>query len=88
MIVREIERVGVPVVQITNMSTLAHQVGANRIVAGVKILHPCGDASLPADADRRLRREIVKCALNALQTDVAGPTIFIPDIAYSSYTSG
>ena len=88
MIVREIERVGVPVVQITTMSMLAKQIGANRIVTGVKILHPCGDPGLPEDADRALRREIVKCALSALQTDVDGPTIFVPDVTYASYTSG
>lgn len=88
MIVREIERVGVPVVQITAMSMLARQVGANRIVTGVKILHPCGDAGLPEEADRALRREIVKTALKALQTDVDGPTIFVPEVAYASSTSG
>jgi len=88
VITREIERVGVPVVQITSMSMLAQQVGSNRIVTGVKILHPCGDASLAEEADRALRREIVKCALGAFQTDVDGPKIFVPDVAYASYTSG
>ena len=88
MITREIEKVGIPVVQITAMSMLAKQVGSNRVVTGVKILHPCGDASLPEESDRALRRAIVKCAFDALQTDVDGPTIFVPDVTLSSYTSG
>ena len=69
---------------ITAMSMLAQQVGANRIVTGAKIPHPCGDPTLPEEADIALRREIVKCALNALQTDVSSPTIFVPDVVYTS----
>ena len=88
MITREIERAGIPVAQITTMSMLANQVGSNRVVTGVSILHPCGDASLPEESDRALRRAIVKCALEALQTDVDGPTIFVPNVTLSSYTSG
>jgi betaine reductase len=79
---REIEKEGIPVVLITAMSMLGKQVGANRIVTGVKIPHPCGDPRLPEEADRALRREIVKCALKALQTDVSSPTIFVPDVAF------
>ena len=88
MITREIERAGIPVVQITAMSMLANQIGSNRAVTGVKILHPCGDASLPSKSDKDLRREIVNCALKALQTDIEVPTVFVPDVSLSSYTSG
>ncbi len=69
---------------VTAMATLAKQMKSNRIVAGTKIPHPCGDPNLPADADRALRREIVKTALKALQTKVDGPTVYTPDIAYTS----
>ena len=65
------------------MSMLAKQIGTNRIVTGTKIPHPCGDPDLPEEADRNLRREIVKCALKALQTEVNSPTIFTPDIKYT-----
>jgi glycine reductase len=73
-----------PVVFITPMSMLGKQIGANRIVHGVKVPHPCGDPDLPAEGDLALRREIVKCALGVLQKDVSEPTIFVPDIAYVS----
>ena len=84
MIAREIDREGIPIAQVSAMSLLAKQIGANRNVTGTKIPHPCGDPNLPAEADKALRREIVKTALDALQTDVDGPTIFEPDIKFTS----
>ena len=69
---------GLPVAFITTLFPLAQQVGANRIVKGVKIPHPCGDPKLPPEQDRRLRRTIVETALKALQTGVKEPTVFTP----------
>lgn len=63
---------------ITAMTMLAKQIGANRIVTGTKIPHPCGDPTLPEAADKALRREIMECALRALQTDVSTPSVFVP----------
>ncbi len=73
-----------PVAYITAMASLAKQFGAKRIVTGTKIPHPCGDPNLPAEADKAVRREIVKCALTSLQTDVTGSTVFAPNITYTS----
>jgi glycine reductase len=84
VIAREIERGGIPVAVITAMTLLAKQIGANRVVTGTKIPYPCGDPTLPEEADKALRRGIVKCALKALQTDVSGPTVFTPEIKYTS----
>ena len=84
MIAKEIERGGIPVAFITAMTKMATQVVANRIVTGVKIPHPCGNPDLSAEADLAFRREIVKCALSALQTDVCGPTVFMPDVTFVS----
>jgi betaine reductase len=72
------------VAHITSMATLAKQMKSNRIVLGTKIPHPCGDPNLSIEADNTLRREIVKTALKALQAGVSGPTIFVPDISYTS----
>ena len=83
MIAKEIEREGIPVVLITAMTMLGKQIGANRIVTGTKIPHPCGDPTLPEDADRAVRREIVKSALSVLQKEVNHPTIFTPDVKYA-----
>lgn len=84
MIAKEIERGGIPVAFITAMTKMATQVGANRIVTGVKIPHPCGNPDLSAEADLAFRQEIVKCALRVLQTDVSGPTVFVPDVTFVS----
>ena len=84
MLALEIEKAGLPVAFITAMSSLAKQSGAIRIVMGTKIPHPCGDRNLSAKDDKALRRAIVDCALEALQTDVSCPTIFVPDVTYTS----
>ncbi len=84
MIAREIEKEGIPVATITAMTTLAKQTGANRVVAGTKIPHPCGDPNLSEEADAVLRRKILECALSVLEKDVDGPTVFTPDITFTS----
>ena len=81
MIAKEIEKEGIPVALITAMFTLAKQVGAKRIIAGIKIPHPCGNPELTEESDRKARKEIVETALKALQTDVDSPTIFVPNIS-------
>ena len=78
---KELEKAGLPVAIVSAMYPVVEQVRANRIVKGVSIPHPCGDPSLPQDLDARLRREIVRTALKALESDVEGPTLFTPDTA-------
>lgn len=80
MIAKEIEREGIPTGVITAMVMVAQQAKASRIIRGVKIPHPCGDPNLPEERDRLVRREIVRTALRALETDVNGPTEFVPDL--------
>jgi len=60
------------------MPQLAQQIGASRVVVGRKIPHPCGDPTLPSDLDKKLRREIVGRALEALRENVSEPKIFVP----------
>ena len=80
MIAKEIEREGIPTGVITAMVMVAQQAKASRIIRGVKIPHPCCDPNLPEERDRLVRREIVRTALRALETDVNGPTEFVPDL--------
>ena len=63
---------------------IAEQLGANRIVTGINIPHPCGDPHMSSEVDKGLRRAIVKCALIALQTVVDGPTVLVPNIIHTS----
>ena len=80
---KELEKAGLPVALVSAMYPVAEQVRANRIVKGVSIPHPCGDPSLPPELDARLRREIVQTALNALEAEVKGPTLFTPNMTVS-----
>jgi len=74
--VKEIERVGIPVVHVCTVTPISITVGANRIVPAVAIPHPLGNPSLgPAD-EKQLRRKILTKALEALSTEVDGQTIF------------
>lgn len=56
--------------------SIAERVGAPRIVRTRGIPYPTGDPSLDADAEKSWRRELVDCALRALQTAVHTPTVF------------
>ncbi len=84
MIARELEKEGIPVAHITAMTMLSKQIGANRVVTGTKIPHPCGDPNLSTEDDEALRRAIINCALDVLQIDVEGPTVFVPDVTFTS----
>ena len=63
---------------------VAIQLGASRVVTGTKIPNPCGDVNLPPEDDRQLRREIIKCALEALQTDLSAARTFVPRVNFTS----
>jgi glycine reductase complex component B subunit gamma len=63
-------------VHIAALSRVAERAKANRIVKGKALSNPCGDPALPPEADKAFRRRLVERALQALQTDVAGPTVF------------
>jgi glycine/betaine/sarcosine/D-proline reductase family selenoprotein B len=60
------------------LPALALNVGANRVVRGVRIEHVCGDPSLAEEADLALGHRIVGTALRALRARVDGPTLFDP----------
>jgi betaine reductase len=75
---KEFERRGLPVVVVSAIPIVPLGAGANRVVAGVRVEHVCGDPGLSDAADKELRRRIVTTALRALQTPVTGPTLFDP----------
>lgn len=57
---------------------LALCTGANRVVRGGRIEHVCGNPDLGPEKDRAYGLQIIRTALRALQTPVAGPTLFDP----------
>lgn len=44
-------------------------IGANRLVLGNGIVQVLGDANISADEEKKLRRQLVEKALDALQGD-------------------
>ena len=48
-------------------------VGSNRIVQGQGIVHVMGDADLPLEEEKELRRKTVRQALEALKNEAGAP---------------
>jgi glycine reductase len=73
---KEFERRGIPTAIISTIVPLAESIGPNRIVPGKAITHPLGDPALSPAEERALRRGLVRRALDALQTEISGQTVF------------
>jgi glycine reductase len=71
-----VERAGIPTALVTNLVTIAEQVGAPRIVPGGGIPYPAGDPALAPQAERAWRRRLLERALEAVTTHVDRPTVF------------
>jgi glycine/betaine/sarcosine/D-proline reductase family selenoprotein B len=83
VIAKEIERAGIPVALITALTQVAKQAGANRVITGTNIPHPCGDPNEPPEVDHRICRAVIDCALELIQTDVEGPTVRVPKATFA-----
>ena len=79
MIGFQIEKAGIPVVQITAVPSASVMVGVSRILSGKTITNPYGDAELPPDREKELRRKYIARALELLHTDVDKSTLFTID---------
>ncbi len=65
-----------PVAHMATIVPISKSVGANRIIPTVAIPYPLGDPNLSAAEERKLRRNLVEKAVQALQTDVTEQTVF------------
>ncbi len=74
--VKEIERAGIPIVQMANLIPVSKTVGANKIVPTISIPYPLGDPSTSKKEQLKLRSHRVEVALNALTEDVKEQTVF------------
>ena len=75
------DRAGIPNVHINAFLSIAQSVGSNRIVFGGDFTAPTGNPALPTDREKVYRRKIIDKALEVLQMEVSGPTIFTVDEA-------
>lgn len=67
MITKELERAGLPTVQVTNLTKIAEGIGANRILKGNSVLHVFGNPAVPGDGEKAYRKAMVKRALEMLE---------------------
>ena len=74
--VKEIERAGIPIVQMCNLIPVAVTVGSNKIVPTISIPYPLGDPQTPEDVQWKLRYHRVGVALDALTADIEEQTVF------------
>ena len=74
--VKEIERVGLPAVQLCAIVPIAVTVGANRIIRAIAIPHPTGDPKLEKKEEVEIRKKLLRKALSALCAKISGQTVF------------
>jgi glycine reductase len=64
---KEIERAGIPIIDVTNLINIAEGIGSNRIFQGKSVLHVFGDPSLSPEGEFQYRENQVKKALHMLE---------------------
>lgn len=73
---KEIEKLGIPVVHMSTITTISESVGANRIVPTIAIPYPVGNPKVSKEEEYELRKELVKKAVEALGTKIEEQRIF------------
>lgn len=76
MMVKGIEKYGIPVVHVCTVVPISKTIGANRIVPAIGIPYPLGDPTEGEEMSYKIRKELVERALKALCTEVDGQTVF------------
>ena len=73
---KEIDRAGIDIVHITNLTAVAKVTGSNRIIPGKALVSPCSDPMLPREEQKEMQREYAERVLTALSTDISEQTFF------------
>ena len=76
--VKELEKAGIPTVQMANLIPVARRVGSNRMVPTISIPYPLGDPATSDETQHTLRYGLVKDALEALTKKIDEQTVFEP----------
>ena len=63
---KEIERAGIPIIHVTNLTKISEGIGVHRILRGNSVLHVFGNPSLPHEQEVEYRKEMVEEALEML----------------------
>lgn len=76
MMVKEIERAGIPAVHVVNMTMISENIGANRILRSYSIPSPMADCNEVDSVRKEQRYHLMKKAIKALSTEITKQTIF------------
>ena len=77
--VKGIEKYGIPVVHIATVVPISKTIGANRIIPAVGIPYPLGDVTQSPEDSYKIRENLCRRALKALQTPITEQTVFEKD---------
>ena len=77
--VKGIEKYGIPVVHIATVVPISKTIGANRNIPAIGIPYPLGDVTQSPEDSYRIRENLCRRALKALQTPVTEQTVFEKD---------
>lgn len=73
---KEIERSGLPITVMCNLTNIAKTVGSNRIVPTVSVPYPLGNPESSPEEEMAMRKHRVEVAVQALQTPIDEQTVF------------
>ena len=76
LIVKELDRAGIPAVHIATITPISLSVGANRVVEGVSIPHPTGHVELTKEKEKQERAKQIHLALDALSENIQEQKVF------------
>lgn len=64
---KEIERAGIPIIHVTNLTKISEGIGTHRILRGNSVLHVFGNPSLTHDQEVRFRKNLLSEAIDMLE---------------------
>lgn len=64
---KEIERAGIPVIHVTNLTEISKGIGSQRILRGNSVLHVFGNPTLPSEQEYKFRENHLSKAFNMLE---------------------
>ena len=76
MMVKEIERAGIDVVHVANMTAVSKSIGANRILKAYSIPAAMADLNATPAIQRQQRYNLMSRALEILNTDIKEQPVF------------
>lgn len=76
MMVKEIERAGIDIVHVANMTAVSQSIGANRILKAYSIPAAMADMNATPEIQKQQRYHLMSRALEVLNTDIKEQTLF------------